>query len=150
MAGTIKVCGEALDLNPDWTGDFSGSLTITFVVNSTKCLARGCTADQAVSGTKKVEVAFTPILQGSAWLNEAPLAGETLHMPFDDTPNADGSMLVRDVSGMGHTMAVDGTTAPSPGQAGQLGSAFSFDGVDDYVSSPTATMSISRRARTSQ
>ncbi len=136
VAGTIKVCGEALDLNPDWTGDFSAALSITFVVNSTRCLARGCTADQAVSGTQKVEVAFTPILQGSAWLNEAPLAGETLHMPFDDTPNADGSMLVRDVSGMGHTMAVDGTTAPSPGQAGQLGSAFSFDGVDDYVSIP--------------
>ena len=136
VAGTVKVCGEQLTLDPPWTGNFSGSMTIPFVVRSDACLPRGCPSQPATAGAKSVDVAFTSILPGSAWLNETPPAGETVHLPFDDTLSDDGTLLVRDVSGVGQDISCTGTTCPIPGQPGHSGSAALFDGVDDGVYSP--------------
>ena len=150
VAGVVKVCGVELTLDPPWTGNFTGSQTISFVVISDGCVARGCSAavraagsdagGLPVAGVQKVEAAFTSILPGSPWANETPPAGEIMHLPLDDTPDTVGVLSVRDVSGGGHKAnscdTSSGSTCPSAGQAGHERDAYHFDGVDDYLAIP--------------
>jgi hypothetical protein len=54
-----------------------------------------------VSGVQGVELAFSPVLPGSAFLNEALWANEVLHLPFEDSIDQAGSLTFRDVSTLG-------------------------------------------------
>ncbi len=129
VSGSVKVCGEPVT---GWDGSYSG--TMPFVVNSGSCMGPG-----GVSGVQGVDLAYTPVLPGSAFFNEVPWTNEVLHLPFEDTLSSNGSLVLRDASG-----AVDASSAPvkgscgsSPntgcptmGQAGPSGNAGWFDGQD--------------------
>lgn len=137
IAGTIRVCDETLALSPNWLADLPMPATIPFVVQSDTCLPRGCTARPPVSGVDRIEVAFTSLLGGSPSVNETAPAGEVLHLPFEDTPDASGSLAARDVSGASNdSKSCLGSPCPSAGQPGQSGNAFYFDGTDDYLQVP--------------
>ncbi len=135
VSGVVKVCGTVI---AEWTGDFTPSWTVEFVVHSDTCFDAGCpvSSTPSVSGIQGADVAFRSVLLGSAFVNEVPMTGEVLHLPFEDTPKQDGSLELRDVTNAG----VKGTcsessssSCPTTGQVGPSGSAAWFDGVKDNV-----------------
>ena len=88
VSGIIQVCGTQV---ASWSGSFAGTKTVPFVVLAGTCTFAGCSADSPVIGVAGVDVAFSPALPGSAFVNEVPPAGEVLHLPFEDTPDENGT-----------------------------------------------------------
>ena len=86
-----------------------------------------------VAGVQGVDIAFRSVLPGSAFVNEVPLESEILHLPFEDTPDGNGSLVLRDVSGVGPDGYCGTDACPVPGQPSPSGSAAHFDGVNDSV-----------------
>lgn len=125
MTGTVKVCGTQV---ATWSGGYANGHAVPFTAT-----AGTCPANLSTAGIDAVDLAFTPNLPGSPFVNEAPASGLVLHLPFEDSPDQQGNLSFRDVSGQGHNASCSGQTCPSAGQAGHAGSAARFDGVDDYV-----------------
>ncbi len=130
VSGVIEVCGARI---ASWTGSFAGSKAVPFVVLSDACGAPGCSTDAPVAGVAGVEVAFVPALPGSAFINEPPAPKELLHLPFEDTPDQNGALTLRDVSSYGVNGSCSADACPSPGQPSPAGSGALFDGVNDVV-----------------
>ncbi|NOZ79185.1 MAG: LamG domain-containing protein, partial [Acidobacteria bacterium] len=105
--------------------------TLTATITSTLTL-RGDVSESPVpaAGVERVELAYTPNLPGSPFYNEVPPAGEVLHLPLEDTPDRNGALRFRDVSGQGHDGTCNGKHCPTTGQSGRNGNAVSFDGQD--------------------
>jgi hypothetical protein len=125
-SGRIKVCGSQV---ATWTAERIASFTAT----SSACGADTCGTSLKVAGVKGVDLAYTSMLPGSAFVNDAPPAGEVLHLTFDDGPTETGVPSFSDASGTGLTGACSATGCPAPGQQGHLSSAALFDGADDVV-----------------
>jgi uncharacterized repeat protein (TIGR01451 family) len=132
VSGIVSVCSEQLP-GGTWKGDFVGSKTVEFAVQSNSCAAPGCPANPQVTGVQGVDVAFRSVLPGSAFLDEVPPAGEILHLPFEDTSTSDGTLLVRDVTGLARDGYCSSGACPITGQASPSGGADLFDGVNDSV-----------------
>jgi hypothetical protein len=132
VSGVVRVCGAQI---ADWSGAFSTSYTEEFVVHSDSCSDSGCpvTLTPPVIGIQGVDVAFRPVLPGSAFVNEVPLANEILHLPFEDTLTSDGTLVLRDVAGVASdgNLSCNEGACPIPGQASPSGSAALFNGVDE-------------------
>jgi hypothetical protein len=131
VSGAIEACGAQVT---SWAGSFAGSKTVPFVVLSAACTPSGCSADAPVSGVAGVDVAFSSALPGSAFVDDVPLAGEILHLPFEDTPAENGVLVLRDVSASATNGSCGGGGCPTTGQPSPSGSAALFDGVNDSVS----------------
>ena len=58
-------------------------------------------------------MAFTPLLPDVTLYNPSPLAGQVLHLPFEDQPDETGTPLFRDLSGLNHD-GICGTLSTSP------------------------------------
>ncbi len=132
--------GEPLYLgyNPSGTTEYSnGSLDEVLIYG--RALATGEIGalygagwqSAAVAGVQGVDLAFRPVLPGSAFFNEAPLPNEVLHLPFEDGVTSEGGLVLRDVSGAGANGTC--TNCPSMGQAGPSDNSARFDGADDHV-----------------
>ena len=133
VGGVVKVCGEKIK---EWAGNFAGSNTVAFEANSNSCAVPGCPAKPSAAGVEGVDLAFRSVLPGSAFVSEAPPAGEILHLPFEDTPGSNGVLTLRDVSGGSSNGSCSSGACPIPGQASPSGSAAFFDGVNDSVRVP--------------
>jgi len=107
----------------------SGSLTLTGTA-----VERPLT--YTVSGLSAVDIAFSPLADGSAAFNDAPLPGLTAHWPLDDSPALTGTLTIRDISGNGYHGACN--TCPALGQTGHIRSMAKFDGINDAVTLPAA------------
>jgi hypothetical protein len=143
VSGVVTVCSERLS---GWTGDFVGSKTYDFSAQSDSCAAPGCPVSPSVAGVQGVDVAFRSVLPGSAFVNEIPPAGEILHLPFEDTSTGDGTLLVRDVTGLARDGYCSSGACPITGQASPSGGAALFDGNDlvkvDQIAGQGATDSM--------
>ena len=106
VSGNVKACGKTVK---EWTGEAADSKTLDFTAYSDACAIPGCPAQPSVAGVQGVDLAFRSVLPGSAFVNETPLAGEVLHLPFEDTPGSNGVLTLRDVSGAG----INGTCSES-------------------------------------
>ena len=95
-----------------------------------------CSGVTLKSGVSKVEVAFTPLMPGSAFNNETPPAGEVLHLTLDAGLDGSGNPTFPDVSPGRLTGVCSGATCPQVGRQGHSGDAALFDGVDDAVTLP--------------
>ena len=133
VSGNVKACGKTVK---EWTGEAADSKTVDFSAYSDACAIPGCPAKPSVAGVQGVDLAFRSVLPGSAFVNEAPLAGEILHLPFEDTTGSNGVLTLRDVSGGGSNGSCSSGACPIPGQASPSGSAAFFDGVNDAVRVP--------------
>jgi uncharacterized repeat protein (TIGR01451 family) len=135
VSGVVKVCGTQI---AQWAGDFAASYTEEFVVHSDSCGEPGCPVGAAppVSSVQGVDLAFRSVLPGSAFVNEAPPAGEILHLPFEDIPASSGGMVARDVSSLGSNGSCSAGACPVMGQPSPSGTAGLFDGVNDSVRAP--------------
>ena len=136
LNGAISVCGSQVKT---WSDNGAASQTVDFTATSTACAADSCSGVVSTAGVGRVDVAYTPLLPGSAFVEEAPLAGEVLHLPFEESAGSTGPF--RDAaagaaSGGGRDATCSGSACPSPGQAGHSGSAALFDGVNDSVRVP--------------
>jgi hypothetical protein len=121
VSGTVAVCGCEVK---DWDGGAGVSFTAD---------AAACGGVVPAAGVDGVEVAFRPTLPGSPFYNEAPPAGQVLHLPFEDTPTVSETLILRDISGQDHHGQCEGDACPTMGAPGHAGSGARFDGVDDYV-----------------
>ncbi len=125
--GTISVCGEQ---KSTWSDNGAASQTVSFTASSTACAPDTCGGVTATAGVGRVDIAYTPLLPGSAFVEEAPPSGEVLHLRFDET-----AAPFSDASGGGHDGACTGSTCPTAA-TGRFGGALHFDGIDDVVSVP--------------
>jgi hypothetical protein len=125
-SGQVKVCGVQV---ASWVTE----RIVSFAATSDACEPKGCGSGVKVAGVRDVDIAYTSVLPGSAFVNEAPPNGELLHMAFEDTPDRNGLLFFRDASGAGNGGSCTGTACPTTGQAGPSGSAAGFDGYDDAV-----------------
>ena len=115
VSGAVKVCGET-DQRVDGQLhrlEHRGRSRRT----PTRAPSPGCPAKPPVAGVQGVDLAFRSVLPGSAFVNEVPLAGEILHLPFEDTPNSSGGLTLRDVSGVGSNGSCGSGACPVLGQA---------------------------------
>lgn len=120
--GTVEVCGSQVASWP------MGSPGVPFAADATAC---GPVLE--VAGVDEAQVAFTPILPGSAFYNQPPLAGLLLRLPFEDGVAETSQLRFLDISGRGHHGTCDGPSCPALGQIGHEGRAVRFDGMSDHV-----------------
>jgi len=90
-------------------------------------------AQPQTAGLAGMQIAFRSTLPGSPFYNEPPLAGETLHLTLDDTPDQNGALTWKDVSGQGHNGTCSGASCPAYGTSGHTGSAALFDGQQNSI-----------------
>lgn len=128
IEGVVQVCDSQVT---SWTGDWSAVKNVAFTAE-----APTCDPQVAVAGVAQVETAFISTMPGSAFINETPLDGEFLHLPFDDGPDSTGALTFRDISAGNHPGACSGEQCPATGQPGHIGRAARFDGVSNAVSVP--------------
>ena len=133
VSGSATVCGQEV---ASWNDNLAESTTISFTASSSKCAVDQCSGKTIKSGVGRVEVAFTPLMPGSQFINETPPAGEVLHLTMDSGQDGSGNPTFPDVSPTRLTGACSGATCPAPGQQGHSGGAALFDGVDDAVTLP--------------
>jgi Concanavalin A-like lectin/glucanases superfamily/Bacterial TSP3 repeat/Bacterial Ig-like domain len=135
VSGVVKVCGDQV---AEWSGDLAVSEPVEFAVHSDSCVVPGCPAGSPppVTSVQGVDLAFRPVLPGSAFVNETPPTGEALHLPFEDIATGSGGMVVRDVSGAGADGSCAAGACPVMGQPSPSGTAGLLDGVDDAVTLP--------------
>ena len=131
LSGAISVCGSQVKT---WSDDGAASQTVDFIAASTACASDNCGGVVSTAGVGRVDIAYTPLLPGSAFVEEAPLTGEVLHLPFEESAGSSGPF--RDAAGGGRDATCSGNACPSPGQVGHSGSALYLDGIDDYVQVP--------------
>lgn len=126
MTGTVKVCGTQV---ASWSAGYANNQTVAFTA-----AAATCPADLPTAGIDAVDIAYTPNLPGSPFINEAPAPGLIVHLPLEDGPDQQNNLSFRDVSGGDCHATCSGSSCPAYGQAGHRGNAALFDGVDDSVS----------------
>ena len=131
LSGAISVCGGQ---PKTWSDNGTGAQSIPFTASSTTCPADTCSGVPATAGVGGVDVAYTPLLPGSAFQEDAALTGEVLRLAFEESGDSSGPF--RDVSGAVRDATCSGSACPSPGRPGHSGSALYLDGFDDYVSVP--------------
>ena len=132
-AGVVQVCGSQV---ASWDGSYGVDRAVPFTADSS-----ACGPALAVAGVDQVEIAFAPTLPGSPFYNETPLAGQVLHLPFEDHPDKNDNLHFFDVtgsgssscSGRGHTGRCYPESCPTVGEYGHTGSGVRFDGEGDYV-----------------
>ena len=134
VSGSATVCGEEV---ASWTNNEQESYPTSFTASSSQCVPDQCSGVTLKSGVSKVEVAFTPLMPGSAFNNEAPPAGEVLHLTLDAGLDGSGNPTFPDVSPGRLTGVCSGATCPQVGRQGHSGAAALFDGVDDAVTLPS-------------
>ena len=123
VSGTVSVCGASV---ATWRDNTAADYTVSFRVNSSACEADTCSGQVASAGIGGVDLAFTPLQPGSTFVNETAPAGEVLHLPFDEGPDATPGIF-RNVALGGLAATCAGSTCPSVGQPGPKGSAALFN-----------------------
>ena len=92
-----------------------------------------------------VELAFAPTLPGSPLFNEVPLDGQILHLPLEDTPDANGNVRFKNISGSNYVGICSGDTCPQTGATGARGNPAQFDGdqkIDVALNAPDSNFSL--------
>ncbi len=125
VSGVINICGSQVAA---WDGNWAVAKDVAFAAD-----AGACGPMLGVAGVDRGEAAFTPVASGSPFYNETPIAGQILHLPFDDQADSADNLSFRDISGGGHAGNCAGQTCPSTGQIGHVGTSVLFDGVNDVV-----------------
>jgi hypothetical protein len=90
-------------------------------------------AQTTFGGVQGVDVAIRSTTPGSSLYNQAPPAGQILHLPFDDQIAQDGALSFWDISGGNHTGTCSGDSCPAVGAKGRIVGAAQFDGANDHI-----------------
>lgn len=134
---TVLVDGSAPEADLNYPQMMNTTeLSATWVITQTGLGMKGVVSDVVGSvrtGVSSIDVAITPNLPGSPFINELPPDGQVLHWPLDDAPNQHNELSFTDISGTGNKGSCYGTTCPTYGVSGHEGQAVAFDGADDYI-----------------
>ena len=114
LSGTVGICSGAAQ---QWSDNGAATQSFTFSANSTTCPADSCSGTLASAGIGRVDVAYTLLMPGSVFLDEAPLPGEILRLPFEESADSVGPFrrrfsrpAERDVRGRAVSRAGPGRT----------------------------------------
>ncbi len=122
-SGSVRVCGKEVG---SWSAD---AALPSFIAHADSCVTR-----PKVAGVDTVELAWTPTLPGSPFHSEGfDWSQQVLHLPMDDTPAANGNLILEDVSGRDHDGTCPDWRCPSMGHRGHVGQAARFDGHNDGI-----------------
>ena len=72
LSGAISVCGSQVKT---WGDDGAASQTVDFTATSTACAADNCSGVVSTAGVGGVDIAYTPLLPGSAFVEEDAAGG---------------------------------------------------------------------------